>query len=123
MKLSSDLLDAAVMGDETTMHELLQQLREHDPVSRVEHPDFEPFWAITKHEDIKAISQNNAAFISSPRTVLIQREFEKALFEKFGTRHGVETLIHMDNPKAQETAQCHAGLVQTTRDRQTERGH
>ena len=109
MKLSSDLLDAAVMGDETTMHELLQQLREHDPVSRVEHPDFEPFWAITKHEDIKAISQNNAAFISSPRTVLIQREFEKALFEKFGTRHGVETLIHMDNPK-------HRKLRDVTRD-------
>lgn len=99
MKLSSDLLDPAVMGDETTMHELLQQLREHEPVSRVEHDDFEPFWAITKHEDIKAISQNNAAFLSSPRTVLIQQEFEKALIDKFGHRSGLETLIHMDNPK------------------------
>lgn len=87
------------MGDETTMHELLQQLREHEPVSRVEHDDFEPFWAITKHEDIKAISQNNAAFLSSPRTVLIQQEFEKALIDKFGHRSGLETLIHMDNPK------------------------
>ncbi|MDG2271571.1 MAG: cytochrome P450, partial [Halioglobus sp.] len=99
MKLSSDLLDPAIMGDETTMHELLQQLREHEPVSRVEHDDFEPFWAITKHEDIKAISQNNAAFLSSPRTVLIQQEFEKALIDKFGHRSGLETLIHMDNPK------------------------
>ena len=87
------------MGDETTMHKLLQQLREHEPVSRVEHDDFEPFWAITKHEDIKAISQNNAAFLSSPRTVLIQQEFEKALIDKFGHRSGLETLIHMDNPK------------------------
>ena len=91
------------------MHELMQQLRENDPVSRVEHPDFEPFWAITKHEDIKAISQNNAAFISSPRTVLLQQEFEKALIEKFGTRNGVETLIHMDNPK-------HKKLRNVTRD-------
>jgi cytochrome P450 len=109
MNLSWNLLDPAVMGDETTMHALFQELREHDPVSWVEHPDFEPFWAITKHEDIKAISQNNAAFLNNPRTVLIQREFEKALLDKFGTRNGLETLIHMDNPK-------HKKLRNVTRD-------
>ena len=109
MNLSWNMLDPAIMGDETTMHELFRQLREHDPVSLVEHPDFEPFWAITKHEDIKAISQNNAAFLNNPRTVLIQREFEQALLEKFGTRNGLETLIHMDNPK-------HRKLRNVTRD-------
>jgi len=109
MNPSWNLLDPAVMGDETTMHELFRHLREHDPVARVEHPDFEPFWAITKHEDIKAISQNNAAFLNNPRTVLIQREFEQALLEKFGTRNGLETLIHMDNPK-------HRKLRNVTRD-------
>ncbi len=75
----------------------------------MEHPDFEPFWAITKHEDIKYISQNNAAFLNNPRTVLIQREFEQALLAKFGTRNGLETLIHMDNPK-------HRKLRNVTRD-------
>jgi len=81
------------------MHALFRDLREHDPVSLVEHPDFEPFWAVTKHEDIKAISQNNAAFLNNPRTVLIQQEFERALLAQFGTRNGLETLIHMDDPK------------------------
>tara|TARA_B110000503_G_scaffold55185_1_gene88567 strand:+ start:15669 stop:16910 length:1242 start_codon:yes stop_codon:yes gene_type:complete len=109
MDLSLNLLNPAIMGDETTMHDLFRQLREQDPVSRVEHPDFEPFWAITKHEDIKAISQNNAAFLNNPRTVLIQREFERALLEKFGTRNGLETLIHMDDPK-------HKKLRNVTRD-------
>lgn len=99
MNTSWNLLDPAFMGDETNMHSLFRQLREQDPVCRVEHPDFEPFWAITRHEDIKAISQNNAAFLNNPRTVLIQREFEQALLEQFGTRNGLETLIHMDNPK------------------------
>ncbi len=99
MNVSVNLLNPAVMGDETTMHELFRQLRERDPVSLVEHPDFEPFWAITKYDDIKAISQNNAEFLNNPRTVLIQREFEQALLQKFGTRNGLETLIHMDNPK------------------------
>ena len=88
MNLSWNTLDPAIMGDETTMHELFRQLREHDPVSLVEHPDFEPFWAITKHADIKAISQNNAAFLNNPRTVLIQREFEQALLENSGQKMG-----------------------------------
>jgi cytochrome P450 len=99
MHQSWNLLDPAHMGDETTMYALFRHLREHDPVCLVEHPDFEPFWAITRHEDIKAISQNNAAFLNNPRTVLIQREFERALLAQFGTRNGLETLIHMDDPK------------------------
>ena len=99
MSLSVNLLDPAIMGNDSSMYELFGQLRENDPVALVEHPDFEPFWAITKHEDIKAISQNNAEFLNNPRTVLIQREFEEALLSQFGTRNGLETLIHMDNPK------------------------
>jgi cytochrome P450 len=109
MNISWNLLDPAVMGDENSMHELFRHLRENDPVCFIDHPDFEPFWAITKYDDIKAISQNNAEFINNPRTVLIQREFEQALLEKFGTRNGLETLIHMDNPK-------HRKLRNVTRD-------
>jgi len=109
MHYSCNVLDPAVMGDETTMHALFRQLRENDPVCLVEHPDFESFWAITRHEDIKAISQNNAAFLNNPRTVLIQQEFERALLAQFGTRNGLETLIHMDDPK-------HRKLRNVTRD-------
>jgi cytochrome P450 len=109
MPRNFDMLDASVMGDEKTMYELFSHLREEDPVSLVEHPDFEPFWALTKHEDIKYVSQNNTAFINNPRTVLVGKEFEKALLEKFGTRNGLETLIHMDNPK-------HRKLRNVTRD-------
>ncbi len=94
-----EMLDPAVMGDEQRMHELFRYLRENAPVCRVEHPDFDPFWAVTRYEDIKTISQNNAEFLNNPRTVLVRRDFEQALEEKFGTRNGLETLIHMDNPK------------------------
>jgi len=99
MDSNLNLLDPAIMGDETSMYALFEQLRENDPVSYVEHPDYEPFWAITRHEDIKFISQNNDRFLNSPRTVLVQKEFEQALLQQFGTRNGLETLIHMDQPK------------------------
>ena len=109
MSREQELLDPTVMGDEASMYGLFSHLRENDPVCLVEHDDFEPFWAITRHDDIKAISQNNAAFINNPRTVLMAREFEQALLEQFGTRNGLETLIHMDNPK-------HRKLRNVTRD-------
>jgi len=99
MNLACNLCDASIMGNEASMYALLKELRDENPVAYVDHPDFEPFWAITRYEDIKAISQNNAEFINNPRTVLIQREFEQALLSKFGTRNGLETLIHMDDPK------------------------
>ena len=99
MNRNLDLLDPAIMGNEDSMYALFKQLRENEPVSYVKHQNYEPFWAITRHEDIKFISQNNDRFLNNPRTVLVQREFEQALLAQFGTRNGLETLIHMDQPK------------------------
>jgi len=99
MNRNLELLDPAIMGDEVAMYGLFAYLREHDPVSYVEHPDYEPFWAITRYDDIKFISQNNARFLNNPRTVLVQKQFEQKLLDKFGSRNGPETLIHMDAPR------------------------
>ncbi len=112
-----DLLDPAIMGNEKSLYELLGYLREDDPVSYVEHPDYDPFWAITRHEDIKFISQNNARFLNNPRTVLVQREFEEALLKQFGSRNGLDTLIHMDAPRHKQLR----GV--TAQQREDGRGH
>ena len=104
-----DIVDTRIMGEEQSMHGLFNYLRENEPVAYLEHPEFEPFWVMTRHEDIKYISQHNDLFINNPRTVIMQREFEDALLEQFGTRNGLETLIHMDNPK-------HRKLRNVTRD-------
>ena len=36
----ADLLNAELMGHETTMHGIFDHLREHDPVAWVEHPEY-----------------------------------------------------------------------------------
>ena len=90
--------------------EVFSYLRHDEPVYWHEDPvQGVGFWVITRHEDIKYISQHNDLFINNPRTVIMQREFEDALLEQFGTRNGLETLIHMDNPK-------HRKLRNVTRD-------
>jgi cytochrome P450 len=109
MNRTQDIVNPAIMGDEKSMYELFRHLRENNPVSLFEHPDFKPFWVMTKHEDIKYISQQNEKFINNPRTVIMEEAFEKMLLEKFGTPNGFETLIHMDNPK-------HRKLRNVTRD-------
>ncbi len=95
----ADVLNAHIMGDERSMYALFDYLRANDPVARVEHPDYLPFWSLSRYDDIKRIGSENDRFLSAPRTVLIPTAFEEALLERFGTRNGLETLIHMDRPK------------------------
>ncbi|MEM8563308.1 MAG: cytochrome P450 [Pseudomonadota bacterium] len=99
MSRTHDLVDPKIMGNETTMHALFEQLRSETPLAYFDHPHYEPFWVLTRHEDIKYVSTHNDLFINNPRTIIVRREFEQMLLDQFGTRNGVETLIHMDNPK------------------------
>jgi cytochrome P450 len=78
-------------------------------VSYVEHPDYLPFWSLSKYDDIKLIGSKNDEFLSAPRTILMPYELEDMWEENLGTRNGLETLIHMDNPK-------HRKLRNVTRD-------
>ncbi|MFT4520055.1 MAG: cytochrome P450 [Halioglobus sp.] len=95
----ADVLDMEIMGNEETMHGLFDHLRENDPVAWVDHPEYLPFWSLSNYDDIKSIGSQNEKFISAPRTVLMPSEAEDAMEAQFGTRNGLETLIHMDKPK------------------------
>ena len=96
---ASDLIDTRVMGNEQSMYDLFSYLRDNDPVPYVEHSRYDPFWALTKYDDIKFVGSSNERFLSAPRTVLAPLAFEKVLIDNFGNRNGLETLIHMDKPK------------------------
>ncbi|MCB1841718.1 MAG: hypothetical protein KDI09_02055 [Halioglobus sp.] len=87
------------MGHERTMHGLFDHLRETDPVAWVEHPEYRPFWSLSKYDDIKRIGSANDKFLNAPRTVLLPIDAENQLEAQFGTKNGLETLIHMDKPK------------------------
>lgn len=96
---NNDLLDPEIMSTEAGMYGLFDYLRENDPVTYVEHPDYLPFWSLSKYEDIKSIGSANDQFLSAPRTVLMPKEVEDMWEANLGTRNGLETLIHMDRPK------------------------
>ena len=80
--------------DEPKFHAALTHLRANAPVSLVDVPSYEPFWAITKHADIMEIERANTIFTNYPRPVLVTAENDERQ-----AAVGVRTLIHMDDPQ------------------------
>src|SRR3569833_2248314 len=54
--------DPMAYTDETKLHAALAHLRANVPVAWVDVPNYQPFWAITKHADIMAIERANTLF-------------------------------------------------------------
>jgi len=88
---------AAYATDE--IHEAYRWLRENEPLGVAEVEGFDPFWVVTKHEDILNISRNNALFHNGDRaTTLVNIEGDRRAREITGTPHLVRSLVQMDEP-------------------------
>jgi cholest-4-en-3-one 26-monooxygenase len=48
-------------------------LRRHDPVRWIDHPSYEPFWAITRHADIIELSKQPELFQNGPRLAVFNK--------------------------------------------------
>ncbi|MGP4057518.1 cytochrome P450 [Mycobacterium sp. 4D054] len=86
--------DPSAYADEARLHAAMTRLRASAPVSWVEVPGYNPFWAITKHADIMAIERDNIVFTNSPRPVLTTAEGDAQ-----HASMGISTLIHLDDPQ------------------------
>src|SRR6201996_7102745 len=88
------LADPQAYTDETSLHAALTHLRANAPVSRVEVPNYRPFWAITKHADVSDIERNNELFTNWPRPVLTTAEGDE-----LQAAAGARTLLHLADPQ------------------------
>ena len=94
--LDQALVNPVVWSNEEKIHETLTWLRQHDPVRRLSPEGFEPFWSITKYDDIKAIEANRA-FICDPRPTLAPFMVTEAIKALTGRKHLVRSLVQMDD--------------------------
>jgi cholest-4-en-3-one 26-monooxygenase len=60
-----DLVDPERFARDGYPHAVWSRLRAEAPVARLEPPGFRPFWAITKHADIAAISSQPRRFVNA----------------------------------------------------------
>jgi len=84
----------AAYADEARFHAACAQLRREAPVVRVEAKGFNPFWAVTKHEDVMEISRQPERWLNAPRPALGPEVRD----EKRGTDMPIRTLVQMDPP-------------------------
>ena len=67
-----ELVDPARYGQRGYPHELWARMRAEAPVTLIESPDYEPFWAITKHADVQQVAAQPQRY-SSARGITLRR--------------------------------------------------
>src|SRR5262245_23272960 len=77
----------------------LRWLRANNPVGLVEADGYDPFWLLTRHQDVYEVSRQNSRFHNADRpTNVVDRAAEAALRAKTGKPYLVRTLVQMDAP-------------------------
>jgi cytochrome P450 len=97
--------DPAAYADPVAWHEAARRLRHEAPIARVSLPEYQDFWAITRHADIMEIERNSAVFTNAPLPTLLSRADFEARVD--GEPPAVNTLIQMDG----DEHKAHRGIV------------
>lgn len=80
-------------------------LRREDPVHWTQPDGYRPFWSITRHADITAVSKANDIFINRERTYLSPIEGEEWILQMTGDTHLFRTLVDLDDPEHRKLRQ------------------
>src|SRR3954451_25063338 len=87
---------AAAYADFDAWHTVAAQLRAEQPILRVEQEGGEPFWALTRYEDVMTVERNPALFTNEEGSTLALRRPDK------DQAAAVKTLINMDGDEHRE---------------------
>ena len=86
----------------TPLLDLFDTIRSQTPVLRIEAADdsFEPFWLITRYDDVMRISKDNAGFLNAPRPTVLTSKAGEALARAVtgGSPNLVGSLVSLDAP-------------------------
>jgi cytochrome P450 len=96
--IAATLVDPAAYADHR-LHESYRWLRANNPLGVARTEKFDPFWVVTKHAHIQAISRQNDLFHNADRaTVLTAREGIERIRKITGGPNLVRSLVQMDAP-------------------------
>jgi cytochrome P450 len=83
-------------ADMDTWHERVAELRRTQPILRVEREGYDPFWVLTRHADVFAVSRDNDTWHNTDNSVLGTIEDRQRLIESGMPLPA--TLVHLDGP-------------------------
>ncbi|HWW56461.1 MAG TPA: cytochrome P450 [Sphingopyxis sp.] len=100
-EVAAAVVDPVAYGNWESLHEQLAWARANAPLAVAENPEVDPFWLVTRHADIMAISRDPARFANGLRpTVLTNRAGEAIARAATPNNDGhlIRSLVQMDAP-------------------------
>jgi cytochrome P450 len=93
-----DVISAKLYGERGYPHDAWRRLRREAPVAKLAPPGYQPFWAITKHADIIAVSKQPELFRSAGRFILFPEAAAPA-GQGLAEAPPLRMLVNMDPPE------------------------
>jgi cytochrome P450 len=96
-----DLIHPEAYGAAGYPYATWARLRREHPVFRVEQEGFDPFWAVTRHADIVAVSKRPGRFLNAPRMAMMHNAVRppEAIGRGIEFKSRLRMLLTMDNPE------------------------
>ncbi|UGY18934.1 cytochrome P450 [Bradyrhizobium septentrionale] len=96
--IAASLVDPVAYADDR-IHDAYRWLRANNPLGIARPEKFDPFWVVTKHAHIQAISRQNDLFHNADRpTTLTNQALEERVRKITGGPNLVRSLVQMDAP-------------------------
>ena len=96
------VIDPKSYGAWDPLLDLFDHIRAETPVLRIESQDgsFDPFWLVTRYDDVMRISKDNAGFLNSPRPTVLTGKQGEAFARQVsgGSPNLVSSLVSLDAP-------------------------
>ncbi len=100
-ELATAVIDPNSYAEWHGLLDTFDHIRNTMPVARVDIPDggFDPFWLVTRYEDVMRISKDNATFLNNPRPVVLSTRDAIEFSQKVtGSKMLVDSLVVFDAP-------------------------
>ncbi len=99
--IATAVIDPKAYAEWDGLLDTFEWLRNGMPVARIENGDLhDPFWLITRYEDVMRISKDNATFLNNPRGVVFGIKAGEHIVREVtgGSPHLVNSLVALDAP-------------------------
>ncbi len=95
--VANALVDPRAYADTARLHETYAWARANNPLGRAVNDGFDPFWVVTKHADVAAVSRDNQLFRNGDYSAVCRPKASiDHLLATTGSPNIIKSLIHVD---------------------------
>ena len=98
--IANTIVDPKAYADGKRVDDAFSYLRRQAPLAQAQPTGFDPFWVVTRNDDIRAVEVKNDLFHNGDRSTTLAPivAVERVMEITGGSPHLVRSLVQMDNP-------------------------